>query len=52
LLWLALSFALRLYLHFFNSYTATDGSLGSVMTWTSVPAMQVVHLPTTCSMFR
>jgi membrane protein len=34
--WLAASFGLRAYLHFFNSYTATYGSLGAViilLTW-------------------
>ena len=31
LLWLAASLGLRIYLHFFNSYTATYGSLGAVM---------------------
>jgi len=34
--WLASSFGLRLYLHFFNNYTATYGSLGTViilLTW-------------------
>jgi membrane protein len=34
--WLVASFALRAYLHFFNSYTATYGSLGAViilLTW-------------------
>jgi len=31
LLWLASSVGLRIYLHFFNSYSATYGSLGAVM---------------------
>jgi membrane protein len=31
LLWLAASFAFRAYLHFFNSYSKTYGSLGAVM---------------------
>jgi len=31
LLWLATSFAFRAYLHFFNSYSKTYGSLGAVM---------------------
>ena len=31
LLWLAASAGLRIYLHFFNSYTTTYGSLGAVM---------------------
>lgn len=31
LLWLAASLGLRAYLHFFNSYSATYGSLGAVM---------------------
>jgi len=31
LLWLAASLGLRAYLHFFNTYTATYGSLGAVM---------------------
>jgi membrane protein len=31
LLWLAASFALRIYLHLFNTYNATYGSLGGVM---------------------
>src|SRR5207248_3340301 len=30
-LWIAVSFGLRIYLHFFNSYSATYGSLGAVM---------------------
>ena len=30
-LWLAVSFAFRLYLHFFNSYSATYGALGAVI---------------------
>lgn len=30
-LWLAASFAFRVYLHFFNSYSKTYGSLGAVM---------------------
>ena len=30
-LWAAVSFALRVYLHFFNSYSKTYGSLGAVM---------------------
>jgi membrane protein len=30
-LWLAVSFAFRLYLHYFNSYSATYGSLGAVI---------------------
>lgn len=30
-LWLAASLGLRIYLHFFNSYTTTYGSLGAVM---------------------
>lgn len=30
-LWLAISFGFRLYLHFFNSYGATYGSLGAVI---------------------
>jgi membrane protein len=30
-LWLLISFALRLYLHFFNSYSATYGSLGALI---------------------
>jgi membrane protein len=30
-IWLAASFALRIYLHFFNSYSATYGSLGAVI---------------------
>jgi membrane protein len=30
-LWLAASFALKAYLHFFNSYSATYGSLGAVI---------------------
>jgi membrane protein len=36
LLWLAGSFAFRVYLHFFNTYSATYGSLGAViilLTW-------------------
>ena len=31
LLWLLVSFAFRLYLHYFNSYSATYGSLGAVI---------------------
>lgn len=31
MLWLATSGALRLYLHFMNSYTTSYGSLGAVM---------------------
>jgi membrane protein len=31
LIWLAASFAFRTYLHFFNNYSATYGSLGAVM---------------------
>jgi len=31
LLWLAISAGFRVYLHFFNSYTATYGSLGAMM---------------------
>jgi len=31
LLWIAVSFGFRLYLHFFNSYSRTYGSLGAVM---------------------
>ncbi|HVF55649.1 MAG TPA: YihY/virulence factor BrkB family protein [Pyrinomonadaceae bacterium] len=31
LLWLAVSYAFRLYLHFFNSYSVTYGSLGAVI---------------------
>ena len=31
LLWIAASFGFRLYLHFFNSYSKTYGSLGAVM---------------------
>jgi membrane protein len=31
LLWFAASVAFRVYLHFFNTYTATYGSLGAVM---------------------
>jgi len=31
LIWLAASFGFRLYLHFFNHYSATYGSLGAVM---------------------
>lgn len=31
LLWLAASIGFRIYLHFFNNYTATYGSLGAVM---------------------
>ena len=30
-LWIVVSFALRVYLHFFNSYSATYGSLGAMM---------------------
>jgi membrane protein len=30
-LWLAASFALKIYLHFFNTYSATYGSLGAVI---------------------
>lgn len=30
-IWLAASFALRVYLHFFNSYSSTYGSLGAVI---------------------
>jgi membrane protein len=30
-IWLAASFALRVYLHYFNSYSATYGSLGAVI---------------------
>ena len=30
-IWLIAAFALRVYLHFFNSYSATYGSLGAVM---------------------
>ena len=30
-LWLLISFALRIYLHFFNSYSATYGSLGALI---------------------
>jgi membrane protein len=30
-LWLAASLALKIYLHFFNSYSATYGSLGAVI---------------------
>ena len=30
-LWLAASFGLRIYLHFFNSYSKTYGSLGAVI---------------------
>jgi membrane protein len=29
--WLIASFGLRIYLHFFNSYTVTYGSLGAVI---------------------
>jgi membrane protein len=31
LVWLGASFGFRMYLHFFNSYSATYGSLGAVM---------------------
>ena len=31
LLWLLVSLAFRLYLHFFNSYSATYGSLGALI---------------------
>ena len=31
LLWLAVSFGFRVYLHFFNSYSATYGALGAVI---------------------
>jgi len=31
MLWLFVSFGFRLYLHFFNSYSATYGSLGAVI---------------------
>jgi membrane protein len=31
IIWLAASFVLRVYLHFFNSYSATYGSLGAVI---------------------
>ena len=31
MLWLVASFGLRVYLHFFNSYNATYGSLGTVI---------------------
>ena len=31
LLWVAVSFAFRAYLHFFNSYSKTYGSLGAVI---------------------
>jgi membrane protein len=31
MLWLLVSFAFRLYLHYFNSYSATYGSLGAVI---------------------
>jgi membrane protein len=31
ILWIIVSFGLRLYLHFFNSYSATYGALGAVM---------------------
>jgi membrane protein len=31
LLWVAASFGFRMYLHFFNSYSKTYGSLGAVM---------------------
>jgi membrane protein len=30
-IWLAVSFALRVYLHYFNTYSATYGSLGAMM---------------------
>jgi membrane protein len=30
-LWLAVSFGFRLYLHFFNSYSVTYGSLGALI---------------------
>jgi membrane protein len=30
-LWIAVSFVLRIYLHFFDTYTATYGSIGAVM---------------------
>jgi membrane protein len=45
LLWLLASAALRLYLHFFNSYSATYGSLGAViilLTWFYVTGMMLL----------
>lgn len=42
LLWLASSAVLRIYMHFFNTYTATYGSLGAVMVllvWCYVSAL-------------
>jgi membrane protein len=44
-LWLAASYGLRIYLHFFNSYSATYGSLGAViilMLWLYVTAFALL----------
>ena len=43
--WLAASIGLRVYLHFFNSYTATYGSLGAViilLTWFYVTGLMLL----------
>ena len=43
--WLAASFGLRLYLHFFNTYTATYGSLGVViilLTWFYITGLMLL----------
>ena len=45
LLWLLISFALRIYLHFFNSYSVTYGSLGALivlMLWFYLSGMAVL----------
>jgi membrane protein len=45
LLWLAVSFGLRVYLHFFNSYSRTYGSLGALivlMLWLYLTGMAVL----------
>ena len=44
-LWLLVSLAFRVYLHFFNSYSATDGSLGAViilMLWLYLTGLAVL----------
>jgi membrane protein len=43
--WLAASFGLRVYLHFFNSYTVTYGSLGAViilLTWFYITGLMLL----------
>jgi membrane protein len=45
LLWIAVSVVLRVYLHYFNSYSATYGSLGAViilMLWFYLTGMAIL----------